>query len=153
MEELHVAVRGIRKNEYLQSLRRVALKPYLWMWVIVAAVVAVLTVFTGDTRPQSFLIPLAILLVLPLIYEWWNRSNGKNLDLDQVEIDYWLDERGWRMEANGNRAVFIWSNTRLVETRDDLLLYTDQRTSSLLPKRCLTAEEQAQIQTWARSQK
>ncbi len=153
MGELHVAVRGIQENEYLQSLRRMALRPYLWMWVLVAVVVAVLTVLTGDTRPQSFLIPLVILLVLPLVYEWYNRSNGKKLELDQVEMDYWLDERGWRMEANGNRAVFTWSNTHLVETQDDLLLYTDQRTSSLLPKRCLTAEERTQIQAWARTPK
>lgn len=150
MKELQVSVRGIRTNEYLQSLRRMALRPYLWMWAIVAAVVAVLAVLTGDTRPQSFLIPLAVLLVLPPLYEWYNRSNGKKLDLDQVEMDYWLDERGWRMEANGTRAVFTWSNTRLVETRDDLLLYTDQRTSSLLPKRNLTAEELAQVRSWAK---
>ena len=151
MEEIHVMVRGVRKNEYMQSIRQMALRSYLWMCVVVAGVVVFFTVLTGDTRPQSFLVPLALLVIVPVVYELYQRKSYQTQPFDTTEMEYWLSSRGWRMEAFGNRAVFTWANTRLVETRDDLLLYTARQVSSLLPKRCLTAEELAQIRAWAKN--
>lgn len=151
MEEFHVSVRGIEPPEYMQSLRRVALRPYLWMCLIVVLVVAGIAFWTSDTRIQSFVVPAVILIAIPVLYEGYHRSSCKHLPLAEAEMDYWLSQRGWRMEANGASAVFTWGNTKLVETKDDLLLYTDRKTSSLLPKRLLTGEQLEQVRAWSRT--
>ena len=134
----------------MQSLRRVALGPYLRMCLVVVLVVAVIAFWTSDTRIQSFAVPAVILAAIPALYEGYHRSSCKRLPLAEAEMDYWLSQRGWRMEANGASAVFTWGTTRLVETKDNLLLYTDKKTSSLLPKRLLTGEQLEQIRTWNR---
>ena len=150
MEELKIQVEGVTCREYMQSVRRMALRPYLWMWVIVCAVVGAIGFFTEDTRPQSYVVPAVILLLLPLVYEFYQRQTYRNLPFGDTRMEYWMDARGWRAEVQGNRAVFTWANTRLRETRDTFLLYTDTRTSNLVPKRCLDAGQMAQIRQWAR---
>jgi hypothetical protein len=152
---LHISVRveNLTPREVMESLRRMMRKTYLILWAIVYAVVLLVALVQKAATVYTILGPAVILILLALAYEYQGRKSFGAMGYGEAVMDYELTPKGYRLTMGENSVEFSWKTARLAETRSDFLLYSDQKNSSVLPKRCLTEEEIKKLRTWAETGK
>ena len=145
-----VHVTDLTKNEVMQSTRRMVLKPYLLLWAVVYAVVLVVFLVQGSLSFFGLYGPGIILALLALAYEFTGRKNFEPMGYAKATLDYEFFPQGYRLTVGENTMFFHWKDASVKQTRSNLLLYSDKRNSSILPKRCLTTAQMEQIFKWAK---
>lgn len=144
-----VHVDGLTKNEVMQSMRRMVLMPYLILWAVAYAVVLVVFLVQGSIGFYGLYGPGIILILLALAYEFTGRKNFVPMGYDKATLDYEFFPQGYRLTVGENSMFFHWKDAVVKKTRSNFLLYSDKRNSSILPKRCLTEAQTAQLLQWA----
>lgn len=144
-----VHVEGLKLPEVMQSIRRIMLRPYLMMWLVIYAIDAAYMLISQSVTFFSLYGPAIILILLALSYDFSCRKQYKPLKYDEAVMDYTFTPGGFTLTVGDQSADFKWDTVRIVKTRSDLLLYTDKRNSSVLPKRCITPEQQEKLLGWA----
>ncbi len=147
---ISVHVDGLKVREVMQSTRRMMLRPYLYMWLVVYGVMAVVMLVTKSVTVYTLLGPAVILLLLAGAYEYSGHRNFPSMGYDTAVLDYELTPQGYTLTVGDNTATFSWTEAWVVETRSDLLLYSDKKNCSVLPKRFLRDGEKEQIKAWAK---
>lgn len=142
-------VDGLTRGEVMQSMRRLMLKPYLILWVVVYAIMAVVMVVKGVTVYTLFG-PAVILLLIAGAYEYSGYKNFPKMGYDKAVMDYQLTPGGYKFTVGDKSAEFKWDTAWIVETKSDLLLYSDKNNCSVLPKRFLQEGEKEKILLWAK---
>ena len=145
---INVHVEGLQKNEVMESMRRMVIKPYLILWVVVYAIMAVVMIVKGVTV-YTLLGPAVILLLLALAYEYSGHKNFPKMGYDKAVMDYQLTPGGYTLTVGEKSATIKWDGAWIVETKHDLLLYSDKNNCSVLPKRFLQDGEKEKILSWA----
>ena len=145
---INVHVEGLKENEVMESMRRLVIKPYLILWAAVYAIMAVVMIFKGVTL-YSLLGPAVILLLLALAYEYSGHKNFPRGGYDKAVLDYKLTPGGYTLTVGDKSASFKWDKAWIVETKHDLLLYSDKNNCSVLPKRFLKDGEKEKLLSWA----
>lgn len=145
-----IHVEGLTSGEVMQSMRRMMLRPYLILWAVVYAVALVVFLVKGSLSVWGWAGPAIILILLALAYEFSGRKNYKPMKYDEAVLDYDFTPQGYRLTVGEQSMEFSWKDAQIKQTRSDLLLYSDKRNSSVLPKRCLTAEQRVQLLAWAK---
>lgn len=148
--EFTVHVEGLTAGEVMQSMRRMVLRPYLILWAVVYAVVLVIYLVQHSLSFFALFGPAIILILLALAYEFSGRKNYKPMKYSEAVLDYRFTQDGYTLTVGEQSMNFPWASTQLKRTRSNFLLYSDKRSSSILPKRCLTAEQKAQLLAWAK---
>jgi hypothetical protein len=144
-----VHVEGLRVGEVMQSMRRMMYRPYFLAWLVVYGVVLVVALVRRSIGPFGLLGPGIILILLALSYEFSGRKSFRPMGYDKAVLDYEFSPQGYRLTV-GEQSVFVqWKDATLRKTRSNFLLYSDPKNSSVLPKRCLTAEQQNQLCQWS----
>ena len=147
-EQYDIQIKGVTKAEYVQagseSIRRMVL-PLLLM-VALATVVIALAIddFSLRSLLPPFVIALGVLLLLwvSVVMSW------KKFPAD-TEFSYLIDREGWQLTVGEASANIDWQDTvRLTVRSHVVLLFQESNRSNILPRRCLTPEQLAQIQTW-----
>ena len=147
-----IHVSDLTKNEVMQSTRRMVLIPYLILWAIVYAVVLVVFLVQGSIGFFGLYGPAIILVLLAGAYEFTGRKNFEPMGYAKATLDYEFFPQGYRLTVGENSMFFHWKDASVKQTRSNLLLYSDKRNSSILPKRCLTEAQTARILEWAKEQ-
>lgn len=142
-------VEGLTRGEVMQSMRRIMRKPYLILWLAVYGIMAVVMAFKGVTVYTVFG-PAVILLLIAGAYEYSGYKNFPKMGYDKAEMDYQLTPKGYKLTVGDNSAEFTWNTAWIVETKSDLLLYSDKHNCSILPKRFLQEGEKEKLLLWAR---
>ncbi len=149
MSDFSIHVEGLTSGEVMQAMRRMMLRPYLILWAAVYAVV--LAVCLWRRHADFFLLagPAIILILLALAYEFSGRKNYRPMEYDKAVLDYTFTPEGYTLTVGDTSKTFRWETARLKRTRSNFLLYSDPRNSSILPRRCLTTQQQSLLRTWA----
>ena len=106
---------------------------------------------TGLALCNPILIAAAavILLLLALAYEYSGHKNFPKMGYDKAVMDYQLTPGGYTLTVGEKSATIKWDGAWIVETKHDLLLYSDKNNCSVLPKRFLQDGEKEKILSWA----
>ena len=145
-----VHVEGLTPAEVMQSMRRMMRKPYLLLWAIVYAVVLAVFLVKGSISVWGWAGPGVILILLALASEFSGRKNFKPMKYDEAVLDYDFSPQGYRLTVGDQSVFFHWEDAALRRTRSNFLLYSDKRSSSILPLRCLTGPQKQQLMQWAK---
>lgn len=149
-QDFSVHVEKLTPGEVMQSMRRMMIKPYLILWAAVYAVVLVIYLVRQTTTFFTLFGPAIILILLALAYEFSGRKNFKPMKYDEAVLDYRFTPQGYTLTVGDQSMDFSWKDAWIRQTRSTLLLYSDKRNSSILPKRCLTDAQRSQILSWAK---
>lgn len=145
-----VHVEGLTKGEVMDSMRRMMIKPYLVLWLIVYAIVLVIALIKGVVTTFTLVCPAVVMVLLALAYEFSGRKNFVPMGYDKAELDYEFTPRGYKLTVGEQSVEFTWETAWLVKTRKNFLLYSDKKNSSILPVRFLTEEQKEKIMEWAK---
>ena len=151
MSTMHfsVHVEGLSCAEVMGSMRRMMLKPYLILWVVVYAFMLAIAIFKDAVSVFTLVSPAVLLLILAAAYERTGRKNYASSDYDKAVMDYSFTPKGYQLTVGDKTAEFTWQQAKLVKTRVNYLLYSDKHNCSILPLRCLTEEQKAKLTEWA----
>ena len=142
-----VHVCGITKNEYMAAARWLSLNKIVPIAILAVAAAICLVVF-GSGDPALLLFPVVAIGFALVYYEMINLRDYKKFPAD-LQMDYEIDSRGWRLYVMDTTGLCAWANTvRMRENNDVFLLYNAKNTSNLLPKRCMTSEQILQVREW-----
>lgn len=150
---LKIHVENLTPGEVMQAMRRMVIKPYLMLWAVVYAVALVIFLVKGNLSIWGWIGPAIILILLALAYEFSGRKTFRPMGYGDAVLDYEITPKGYRLTVGEQSADFSWDTAYVVKTRSNLLLYSDKNNSSILPKRCLSGEEQEKILAWAERKK
>ena len=150
MMHFSVHVEGLRCQEVMGSMRRMMLKPYLILWVVVYGFMLAIALVKNAVSVFTLVSPAVILLLLAAAYEHSGRKNYASANYDKAILDYDFTPKGYKLTVGEQSAAFTWQEARLVKTRVNYLLYSDKKNCSVLPVRCLTEEQKALLDQWAR---
>jgi hypothetical protein len=151
--QFSIRVTDLTPGEVMQAMRRMMWKPYIILWLAAYIIVGIVALVRGNLSVYTLAGPAVILLLLALAYEFSGRKNFKPMQYADAMLDYDFTAQGYRLTVGEKSVEFSWETAKLVRTRSDFLLYSDKNNSSILPKRCLTTEEQQQLLSWAKGGK
>lgn len=146
--EFSVHVTAPTCGEVMDSTRRMVIKPYLLLWLIAYAAVFAIALVKGQVTYYTIFGPAVILLLLALAYEYTGRKNFGAMGYDKAVLDYTFTPRGYTLTVGAQSASFQWKDVKVVKTRKNYLLYSDKKSCSILPLRCLTTEQREAIWAW-----
>ena len=142
-----VHVDGITKAEYMAAARWLCAGKAIPGLIFVLAVTVFLLLLNNGS-PVILLFPVLAAGITLGYFELFNLRNFKKFPTDLV-MDYEFDSHGWRLYVQEYTGLCAWANTvRMRETRAVFLLYNAKAASNLLPKRCMTGEQMAQVRKW-----
>lgn len=144
-----VHVDQLTPNEVMQSMRRMMLRPYLMLWVLLYALMLVIFLVKGGLTIWGWIGPAIILILLALAYEFSGRKNFKPMKYHEATLDYSFSPEGYTLTVGEQTVRIPWEQAALRRTRSDFLLYSDRKTCSILPRRCLTPAQAQQLLAWA----
>lgn len=159
MQEFIVKVDGVRRKEFMQANHFMALRQYIAVAVLLLILAVSILVFNGSDQFKNLWTLFIIIPIVPIVYHISFLNSYRKYPYGEMEMTYTFDELGWRLTVNGQTGVVAWANTlRLVRTKAVFLLYAKgdgkrKMVSNVLPRRCLTDEQAAQILAWYQAKK
>lgn len=145
-----VHVDGLKPGEVMQSMRRMVLKIYLCLWLGVYVIMALVMLFTKSVTVFTLFGPAIILLLLVGAYEYSGRKNYPSMGYETAVLEYEFNTEGYRLQVGDSTASFPWTTAWIVETRSDLLIYSDKKNCSVLPKRFLQEGQKELLLKWTK---
>lgn len=142
-------VEGLTCPEVMESMRRLMVKPYLILWGIVYGIMAIYMLLSHRFTGMYILCPAVILLLLWGAYEFSGRKSFGKMAYGETVMNYTLTPAGFILTVGEETGEVSWKNAWIRESKHDLLLYSGKNNCSILPKRCLTPQEQVKILEWA----
>ena len=154
MEEITVKVDGIRQNEFLVANHFMALKQYLATAGLLLVLALSILIINGSDQFKNLWALVIVLPIVPIFYHVsFLRTYGKH-PYGTMEMTYDFGPDGWKLTVDGQSGVVAWASTvRIIRTRTVFLLYAHVEgrraaASNVLPRRCLTDQQAAQIMAW-----
>ena len=154
MEEITVKVDGIRQNEFLVANHFMALKQYLATAGLLLVLALSILIINGSDQFKNLWALAIIVPIVPIVYHISFLRTYHKQPFGTMEMEYRFDERGWRLTVNDQTGVVAWANTvKIRRTKTVYLLYAlvegrRGSVSNVLPRRCLTDQQAAQIMAW-----
>ena len=143
-----VTVTDISKREYLCAVRRVCFQRDLTALILIPIAFLIFIWNLRGFSTLTFVLPAALLVVMAAWFEITRVLSYSKFPSD-IKMAYRLDEQGWALQVGDGNASVTWAETsRLVERKHLFLLCQGKNVSNLLPKRCLTEEQCAQLRAW-----
>lgn len=147
-QQFDIQINGITKKEYLQAGSDTVRRMTLPLLALVTVFTAVIALAVQNFSLQSLLLPFGIALAFLLIMYAMVAASWKNFPADTA-FSYLIDEDGWEITVGDSRANIDWNKTTRMTVRSHVvLLFNEANRSNLLPRRCLTDAQLAQMQQW-----
>lgn len=147
-DQFDIQINGVTRKEYIQAgtdtLRRMIL-PLLLLVIVFTFVIAMAV---QNYSLKSLLLPFAVAFAFLLIMYIMVVASWKNFPAD-TKYSYLIDEDGWEITVGRDSANIDWDKTSRMTVRSHVvLLFNEANRSNLIPRRCLTNEQLAQMQQW-----
>ena len=143
-----VTATDISMREYLCAVRHVSARRDL---VVLIMFPLAFLIFLWNLRgftALTVILPVVLLVVMMAYFEIVRIQSYSGFP-SEIRMAYRFDEQGWSLRVKEGSASIAWGETsRLVERKRVFLLCQGKNVSNLLPKRCLTEEQCAQIRAW-----
>lgn len=147
-DQYDIQINGITRQEFIQAgsefIRRMVLPLFLLVAVVTVVIALAISDFSLRSLLPPFLIAIAALVVLRLsvVFSW------KKFPAD-TQFSYLIDQDGWQITVGDTSANVDWQDTVRMTVRSHVvLLFNEDNRSNLLPRRCLTPEQLAQLKVW-----
>ena len=146
--DFSVAVTDITCREYLCAVRHACLRRDIVSLILIPLAFLIFLWNLRGVSTLTFILPAVLLVVVAAWFEITRVQSFSKFPAD-IKLVYRFDEQGWTLQVKQESASVAWSETgRLVERKHLFLLCQGKNVSNLLPKRCLTQEQCAQIRAW-----
>ena len=146
--QFDIQINGVTKKEYIQAGSDTVRRMTLPLLALVAVFTAVITLAVQNFSLKALLLPFGVAIVFLLIMYLMVVTSWKNFPAD-TQFSYLIDEDGWEITVGENRANIDWSKTTRMTVRSHVvLLFNESNRSNMLPRRCLTDDQLAQMQQW-----
>ena len=143
-----VTVTDIGMREYLCAVRHVCFQRDLTVCILVPIAFWIFLWNLRGISALTFILPAVLLVVVAAWFEIVRIQSYQKFPAD-IKMTYCFDEQGWSLQVREGSASVTWAETsRLVERKHLFLLCQGKNTSNLLPKRCLTEAQCAQVRAW-----
>ncbi len=147
-EQYSIQIKGVTKAEYVQAGSELIRRMILPLILMVALATLVISLAIDDFSLRSLLPPFVIALLVPIVLRVCVVTSWKKFPAD-TEYSYLIDSDGWELTVGEASANIDWQDTvRLVVRSHVVLLFHESNRSNILPRRCLTPEQLAQLQAW-----
>lgn len=148
-EQFDIQVPGLTVGEFMAAGDQMLLNMLPPLLILVTVVTVVILAFTRITF-LGIVSPYVVVALCIGVYLILLRSQYKKLP-ENLSFSYLIDSDGWQLTLGEEKANIDWVDTpRLVERRHIFLLYHQENSSNVLPKRVLTEHQMECIRSWYR---
>ena len=146
--QFDIQVNGVTKKEYVQAGSDTVRRMILPLMALVAAFTIIIALAVHNFSLKSLFLPFGVAAAFLLIMYAMVVLSWKNFPAD-TQFSYLIDEDGWEITVGDDRANIDWSKTTRMTVRSHVvLLFNESNRSNMLPRRCLTDEQLAQMKQW-----
>ncbi len=149
-DQIQIQVTSMQKKEYIQLGFETVRRLLLPMLALVTLVVLAIALAIQDMSVRSLLPPYVLIALGVLAYYIMIALSWKDF-LADTKFSYVIDDYAWQLTVGEETVQVKWSDTVRMTVRSRvILLYNEDNRSNLLPRRCVTPEQLAQLRQWFR---
>ncbi len=149
--QIQISCQEIKRAEYMQAGMETIRRMLLPLLGMVAILTLIICLVIADFSLRSILPPFLVVGAGIGIYWVLLARNWKDFPAETA-FSYTIDQEGWQITLGEDTVSIPWDATaRMTKRRDVIFLYNEGDRSNLLPRRCLTKEQLAQIEAWFRA--
>lgn len=147
-EQYDIQIEGITKAEYVQAGTEIIRRMIVPLILLVAAATLIIALFIDDFSLRSLLPPFVVALLAPVVM-WASVVHSWKKFPAGTSFSYLIDREGWQLTVGESSANIDWQDTVRMTVRSHVvLLFHESNRSNILPRRCLTPEQLAQLRAW-----
>ena len=149
-QQFDIQIDNVTRKEYVQAGSETIRRMILPLLALVTVFTVVIAMAVQNFSLQSLLLPFGVAIAFLLVMYIMVLTSWKNFPSD-TQFSYLIDEDGWEITVGESRANIDWDKTTRMTVRSHVvLLFNEANRSNMLPRRCLTNEQLAQMQQWFR---